>query len=420
VVENQVRHVTAMTFESDEHERPAERVHGQLIVRHVPTLGYDQYLVDGVPVDPATVEDIASNARGDFFRTCQRDEKGYCMPGEVDAAAAAARYDLHGHPVTAILRWMGKDSWKFHEARSTLDQLGLSAVSDATLKAQLYGGKTGTRGDPAPLTPDQEEHLRGVRDGKINPPPPPAPTPTPPVTVTPPLVTITPPTPPTPAPAPLSRGNKDGTWSAAEIKQVMMGRKELEPHEAAQILQSRIVGRHKLSEKDLKDLTNSIHFACQKYHGEALIKIARGVKKIVLMPLEKLREGRQGSTAVASYYPHTKLVALSNARDTSTVLHELGHAADFTKKPVKGSEQPWQHMPRCGHFTERPEWMAAWRADTIGRKEAGQKTIRYYGFTNHKEGLTVTMEHLYQFGKEGAREVAPRMTALLEKYKVCK
>lgn len=47
--------VTAMTYASDEYDRPAERVTGELHTRPVPALGYTQCWVDGVQVDPDTV-----------------------------------------------------------------------------------------------------------------------------------------------------------------------------------------------------------------------------------------------------------------------------------------------------------------------------------------------------------------------------
>lgn len=47
--------VTAMTFESVEYDTPPERKAGTLKTREVPGLGYTQYWVDGVQVDPATV-----------------------------------------------------------------------------------------------------------------------------------------------------------------------------------------------------------------------------------------------------------------------------------------------------------------------------------------------------------------------------
>src|SRR5437868_2468784 len=47
--------VTAFTHASDEYELPPQFVVGELVVRHVPALDYDQYLVDGVGVDEGTV-----------------------------------------------------------------------------------------------------------------------------------------------------------------------------------------------------------------------------------------------------------------------------------------------------------------------------------------------------------------------------
>lgn len=45
--------VTAMTYESIEYDRPAERVTGRLATRELPT--YVQCWVDGTQVDPDTV-----------------------------------------------------------------------------------------------------------------------------------------------------------------------------------------------------------------------------------------------------------------------------------------------------------------------------------------------------------------------------
>ncbi len=79
------------------------------------------------------------------------------------------RYDFEGHPVTAVLRWMGKSAWKFEDARNVLNKLGLNEVADGTLKAQLGAGKNGLRGPAASLTETQVAKLETLA-GKAQPP----------------------------------------------------------------------------------------------------------------------------------------------------------------------------------------------------------------------------------------------------------
>lgn len=75
----------------------------------------------------------------------------------------AKKYTVLGHPVTAVLRWMGKDAWTFAEARACLKALGLADVSDNTVKAQLLTGRKGDgyagRKPAAALTPAQADTL---------------------------------------------------------------------------------------------------------------------------------------------------------------------------------------------------------------------------------------------------------------------
>lgn len=52
--------VTAFTHASEEHWLPPQFVVGELVVRHVPALDYDQHLVGGTCVDPATVVPVPS------------------------------------------------------------------------------------------------------------------------------------------------------------------------------------------------------------------------------------------------------------------------------------------------------------------------------------------------------------------------
>jgi hypothetical protein len=77
-----------------------------------------------------------------------------------------ARYFVFGYPVTAVLRWMGKAGWSFEDAKKTLATLKVEC-SEATIKTQLGAGKSGQRGEPAPLTEDQAEQLREAKEGRF-------------------------------------------------------------------------------------------------------------------------------------------------------------------------------------------------------------------------------------------------------------
>ena len=65
---------------------------------------------------------------------------------------------VFGHPVTAVIRWMGKENWTTDEARKALDGLGVS-TAEATIKTQLGAGRSGKRGEPANLSREQVDAL---------------------------------------------------------------------------------------------------------------------------------------------------------------------------------------------------------------------------------------------------------------------
>lgn len=69
------------------------------------------------------------------------------------------RAKLFGYPVTAVIRWMGKEGdWDFKKASKALHEFGVE-VADATIQAQLRAGAKGERGDPAPLREDEANEL---------------------------------------------------------------------------------------------------------------------------------------------------------------------------------------------------------------------------------------------------------------------
>ncbi len=65
---------------------------------------------------------------------------------------------VFGHKVTAVIRYMGKNAWKFGEIKAVLAKMGVYPA-DATIRTQKQCGKDGTRGNPAQLTADQQDYL---------------------------------------------------------------------------------------------------------------------------------------------------------------------------------------------------------------------------------------------------------------------
>lgn len=71
------------------------------------------------------------------------------------------RTTIFGHPVTAVLRWMGKQGWTFDHAARAVSSFGAD-IAGGTIKIQLKAGRKGERGEPAAITPDQEKELKKV------------------------------------------------------------------------------------------------------------------------------------------------------------------------------------------------------------------------------------------------------------------
>jgi hypothetical protein len=82
------------------------------------------------------------------------------------------KYRIWGHPVTAVIRWMGSDAWTFDDVRLALKELGVPDVGDNTVKAQLIAGRKGGdcdgRGPAAELTGDQQNILNTMLEGRTD------------------------------------------------------------------------------------------------------------------------------------------------------------------------------------------------------------------------------------------------------------
>lgn len=89
----------------------------------------------------------------DFFEEKKQGHK------ESSNGDGKKRTKLFGHPVTAVIRWMGAEGdWDKKKAKQALDKLGCD-VADATINAQLRAGAKGERGDPAKLREDEANEL---------------------------------------------------------------------------------------------------------------------------------------------------------------------------------------------------------------------------------------------------------------------
>ena len=81
--------------------------------------------------------------------------------GEDNGSGVKGRIFLFDQPITAVLRWMGKDRWKREDVDKVMKHYNIP-VANGTIIAQLAAGKNGTRGDPAKLTDKQVEELYSV------------------------------------------------------------------------------------------------------------------------------------------------------------------------------------------------------------------------------------------------------------------
>jgi serine/threonine protein kinase len=90
-------------------------------------------------------------------------DPGIGTPVTVGTTSKPPRYTLLGFPVTAVLRWMGKQGWTKEEALKALAYFKIDC-SPLTVAAQISGGAKGRRGDPAPITAEQARELDKAAD----------------------------------------------------------------------------------------------------------------------------------------------------------------------------------------------------------------------------------------------------------------
>lgn len=64
------------------------------------------------------------------------------------------RIDLFGFPVSAVLKWCGKQGWDFAKAKKAMASLKVT-VADGTVNTFICAGRSGQRGEPAALSKEQ-------------------------------------------------------------------------------------------------------------------------------------------------------------------------------------------------------------------------------------------------------------------------
>ncbi len=75
------------------------------------------------------------------------------------------RHDkIMGYSICSICAWFGKNEFTFYQANKVLGHYG-EVPGASTVKTAMSDGKGG-RKDPAPLTDEQAEELRGIRDAE--------------------------------------------------------------------------------------------------------------------------------------------------------------------------------------------------------------------------------------------------------------
>jgi hypothetical protein len=113
--------------------------------------------------------DLLKDKVDDLYKTI--DDARAVLATKVSAAslnptapAAGKGYRIMGYDACAVLRRLGKLGWTFKETLPVVVQFpGCDQMAENTLRCQLHGGKTGTRGEPADLTAEEVRKLEEMR-----------------------------------------------------------------------------------------------------------------------------------------------------------------------------------------------------------------------------------------------------------------
>lgn len=135
---------------------------GRVVETRVKVQAYAQYLGD------RQAEMLAAVAAAEGRLRTRVKELGEARRADLTVSVSDGRLTAFGHPVTALLRWMGKAGWSRRQARWAVDKLigiaGGGAVSDATVATQVIAGRQGDspHGKPADLGPEQVKRVEAL------------------------------------------------------------------------------------------------------------------------------------------------------------------------------------------------------------------------------------------------------------------
>lgn len=107
-------------------------------------------------------------------KTATAEPKRIAAAVELDSTPAAApvatkrepkpqikRNSAFGHAGVAIVRWLGKHDYSLSDAVAALSRVGITHLSEGTIKVNLCGGKAGRYGGAPELTQEQINQLLG-------------------------------------------------------------------------------------------------------------------------------------------------------------------------------------------------------------------------------------------------------------------
>lgn len=107
-------------------------------------------------------------------KTATAEPKRVAAAVELDSTPAAApvatkrepkpqvkRNSAFGHAGVAIVRWLGKHDYSLSDAVAALSRVGITHLSEGTIKVNLCGGKAGRYGGAPELTQEQINQLLG-------------------------------------------------------------------------------------------------------------------------------------------------------------------------------------------------------------------------------------------------------------------
>lgn len=369
--------------------------------------------VEGADIDPEDLFDLES--RRIVLGALQawneedhpRDAAGRFTSGGGGQIMESKFDNIHGRPVTAIIRRLTKDGFTKEQIRRVFNSYGMP-VSDSTIAIQMREARLGTRED-APFTDQEREDLnkRSMSDAPR------------------------PPEPPRPPKEP------------KEPKGPKEEKREPEPegdlHRAPPLMREDVVkalqGRaryHDASMSDVEKFNKTIDEGTRNFTEKALGRLQENTSFVRYAPHGEEFNRQYGDEAgsrmaLAFYKTSNGMICSSAPSDHSSMAHEMAHAID---RQV-GSRTTWSPWKYSGSSA----WRKAWKSDRDangGARSAGSwdrpgspgynthNKLWNYGFTDYQEGFAVSVETAHSHGYATLQRKAPAMAKLLKDWDLIK